>query len=76
MLQTFLDNLKEKKTTVMGIVGLIITALVFIFPGTVTTETGEEIKQTFASGYDLLETIVLFILSVVALFGRIFPKKP
>lgn len=74
-LATFAENLKEKKTTYTGIIGLVITLAAMVLPKVFVNVEPGEISQWAMSGYDLLFAGVGFVSSLLLLISRMFPKK-
>ena len=74
-LQIFLDNLKEKKTTILGIIGMVLSLLAMVFPERLLLADQEIAGEIINTGWGMIESIIALIVSSTLLISRIFPKK-
>lgn len=74
-LQQFLENFKEKKTTVMGIVTMIISLLAMFFPKIFVDVPAEEATEIVANGYDLIASVITFVSGLLLTISSMFKKK-
>lgn len=71
----FLDNLKEKKTTIMGIITMVISLAVMLFPKVFVNVSGEDVTHIVGTGYDLIAAIFTFVSGLLLTVSRMFPKE-
>lgn len=73
-LKQFLENMKEKKTTIMGIIGMVLSLSVMLFPGRFVDVGPDEITEVVGTSWNLIEGIIGAIISVMLIVSRMFPK--
>lgn len=74
-LQLFIQNMGEKKTTIMGIVTMAISLLFMLAPKLFVNTSPEELTEIASTGYGLLGSILTFVSGLLLTISRIFPKK-
>lgn len=74
-LKQFLENMKEKKSTIMGIVGMALSLLVMVFPGRFLAIDQQEVGEVINTSWNMVEGIIGVIVSGMLIISRIFPKE-
>lgn len=74
-LQNFLDNLKEKKTSIIGGLTAAIALLALFAPHWFREVTAGEVTEVAKTGLELIIELVTLISGIALMFSRMRPKE-
>lgn len=71
----FVENFKEKKTTIIGIAGALMSLAILFAPQLFVNVEPGEVTEVVNEGWNLIEGILGLVVSILLIVSRMFPPK-